>query len=396
MVTIKEIAKYCDVSIATVSNILNGKPNASEETKRRVLKAIEELNYTPNYVAKNLKTRRTKTIGVIVEDITIFCAPEIIDGITKCCEERGYHILLTNLRLYKKFGDSYYTGDKFFTIINKEIKELISKQVDGIVYVTAHERILRCFPDKMTVPASMAYGYTKSDRYPSVVVDDKSGAYDIVNYAISMGHTNIGVIAGKENSIHTHDRLLGYQKALYDHKLFFNPDIIVEGDWTRASGYDNTDYLLSQNVTAIFCMNDIMAGGVYDRLEEKGMVPGEDISVMGFDNRELSNFYKPPLTTIELPLYAIGYTACMDVIQQIEIEQGELDKTEAAAVKRGSNKPESAGEVSGKNGTLGSNSAGEVSGKNGTSGGNGDGLSRVIEVSEKGTLLKRESVKNIL
>ena len=229
MVTIKEIAKHCNVSIATVSNIINGKPNASKETKERVLQAIEELNYTPNYIAKNLKTRRTRTIGVVVEDITVFCAPEIIDGITKCCEEKGYHILLTNLRLYKKFGDSYYDNEKFFQMVRREVKELIAKQVDGIVYVTAHERALKCLPENLTVPASMAYGYTKSDHYPSVVVDDKKGAYEIVNYVISMGHKKIGVITGKERSIHTHDRLLGYQKALYDHSLFFNPDAIVEG-----------------------------------------------------------------------------------------------------------------------------------------------------------------------
>ena len=109
-----------------------------------MLQAIEELNYTPNYIAKNLKTRRTRTIGVVVEDITVFCAPEIIDGITKCCEEKGYHILLTNLRLYKKFGDSYYDNEKFFQMVRREVKELIAKQVDGIVYVTAHERALKC------------------------------------------------------------------------------------------------------------------------------------------------------------------------------------------------------------------------------------------------------------
>lgn len=321
MVTIKEIAKHCNVSIATVSNIINGKPNASKETKERVLQAIEELNYTPNYIAKNLKTRRTRTIGVVVEDITVFCAPEIIDGITKCCEEKGYHILLTNLRLYKKFGDSYYDSEKFFQMVRREVKELIAKQVDGIVYVTAHERALKCLPENLTVPASMAYGYTKSELYPSVVVDDKKGAYEIVNYVISMGHKKIGVITGKERSIHTHDRLLGYQKALYDHSLFFNPDAIVEGGWTREGGYAATDRLLEEKVTAIFCMNDIMAGGVYDRLEELGMIPGKDISVVGFDNRELSNYYKPPLTTTALPLYEIGYTACANVIEKVESEE---------------------------------------------------------------------------
>ena len=115
---------------------------------------------------------------------------------------------------------------------------------------------------------------------------------------------------------------------MYDHSLFFNPDAIVEGGWTREGGYAATDRLLEQKVTAIFCMNDIMAGGVYDRLEELGMIPGKDVSVVGFDNRELSNYYKPPLTTTELPLYEIGYTACANVIEEVEADSEEYAKSD--------------------------------------------------------------------
>ena len=265
----------------------------------------------------------------MAEDLTVFCTPGIIDGITKCCEERGYHVLLTNLRLYRKYQDAYYANDSFVKIVDKEIRELLSKQVDGIVYVTSHERILKkSLPEHLPVPASMAYGYSKSDEYPSVAVDDKNGAYTLIRYLIDRGHKSIGVITGKEESIHTLDRLRGYQKALYDQKIFFDPDIVVQGDWKRESGYNNTDYLLSKGVTAIFCMNDIMAGGVYDRLEERGVLPGRDISVVGFDNRDLSNYYKPPLTTIALPLSDIGYTACKMVIDMIEKkERGDSGKT---------------------------------------------------------------------
>lgn len=324
MVTIKEIAQTCGVSIATVSNILNGKPNVSESTRQRVLKVVKELDYTPNSIAKNLKLNRSQAIGIVAEDLTVFCTPCIIDGITQCCEERGYHILLTNLRLYKKYQDTYYANDNFARLVEKEIKELLSKQVDGIIYVTSHERILKkCLPEHLPVPASMAYGYSKSEEYPSVAVDDINGAYTLIRYLIENGHKTIGVITGKEESIHTHDRLKGYQKALYDEKIFFDPDIVVQGDWKRESGYRNTDYLLSKGVTAIFCMNDIMAGGVYDRLAERKILPGKDISVVGFDNQDLSNYYRPPLTTIALPLSTIGYTACKIVIDMIENEEPE-------------------------------------------------------------------------
>lgn len=317
MVTIKEIAKKCDVSIATVSNILNGKPNASEETKKKVLNAVKELNYTPNSVAKNLKMKKSKAIGVIAEDITVFCTPEIIDGITKCCEEFGYHILLTNMRMFKKFSDSYYNNEDFEQIVDKEIKELLSKQVDGIIYVTAHERKLKCFPDNLNIPAIIAYGYSKNENVPSVVVNDKNGSYTIIEYLIKNGHSKIGVITGKENSIHTNDRLSGYQKALYDNNICFNPDFVEIGDWTRETGYKKAEILINKGVTAIFCMSDIMAGGVYDKLEELSKKVGDDISVVGFDNRELSVFYHPKLTTISLPLFEIGYKACNVIIDNL-------------------------------------------------------------------------------
>lgn len=318
MITIKDIAQKCGVSIATVSNILNGKPNASEETKKKVLKVVREMNYTPNSVAKNLKTKRSKTIGVIAEDLTVFCAPEIIDGITKYCEEEGYHILLTNMRLYKKNSDTYYEQEDFRESVDKDIQELLSKQVDAIIYVTAHERKIKCFPDNLEIPACIAYGYSLSERFPSIVVDDRDGAYKIIKYLTEKGHEKIGVITGKENSIHTTDRLVGYQKALFEGGICYNPDLIVTGDWKRESGYKLTDLLLERNVTAIFCMNDVMAGGVYDKLEEKGLVPGKDISVIGFDNRDISNFYHPPLTTVELPLHEIGYTACKKVVDMLK------------------------------------------------------------------------------
>lgn len=321
MATIKEVAEKCNVSIATVSNILNGKPNASEETKKRVLKAIKELNYTPNYVAKNLKTKTTQTIGVVVEDMTVFCVPEIIDGITQCCEEKGYHVLLTNLRLYKKYSDHYYRGEEFFGEVQQAFSELISKQVDGIIYVTAHERELSCIPEELRVPAVMAYGYTKSIHFPSVVVDDKRGAYDLVDYIISQGHKKIGVITGKPDSIHTNMRMIGYQKALYNAQIYFNPDYIATGDWSRESGYYCTDALLKEKVSAIFAMNDIMAGGVYDRLEELGIQIGKEIAVVGYDNRELSGYCKPQMTTAELPLHKIGYQSCKLVIEMLEQKQ---------------------------------------------------------------------------
>ena len=216
MATIKEIAKACGVSVATVSNILNKKPGASEATRNLVLKTAKEMNYMPNYVAKNLKARNTRSIGVIAEDMTIFSIPDIIDGITEYCEKVKYQILLTNLRLYKKYNDYYYHRTDYYGLVDEEIRKLIATQVDGIIYVTAHERIMHCIPDNLSIPAVMAYGYTESKNIPSVVVDDERGAYEMIRYLIAQGHKKIGVITGKADSLHAQARLIGYQKALRD------------------------------------------------------------------------------------------------------------------------------------------------------------------------------------
>ena len=321
MVTIKEIAKACDVSVATVSNILNNKPGVGEQTRKKVLQVIAEMNYTPNHVARNLKVRNTRSIGVIAEDMTIFSIPNIIDGITEHCEEEDYQILLINLRLFKKYEDTYYARDDYFGTVHQEIQKLMSKQVEGIIYVAAHERIIKCIPEDLPIPAVMVYGYTQTPQVPSVVVDDEDGAYELIKYVIEKGHEKIGVITGKRDSLHAQARLEGYQRAIFESNILYNPHMIQTGDWTRQSGYDSTDILLEQGATVIYCMNDLMAGGVYDRLDELGKVVGKDISVIGYDNRELSDYYNPPLTTMRLPLHDIGYKASEVIISLLKKEE---------------------------------------------------------------------------
>ena len=266
----------------------------------------EKLNYTPNIVAKNLKMQKTRSIGVIAEDMTIFSIPDIIDGITDYCQKQDYQILLTNLRLFKKYNDTYYNRDDYYELVRQEIKKLMEKQVEGIIYVAAHERVIRCIPDNLTIPAVMAYGYSKSRKIPSVVVNDIHGATEIIKYLINHGHKKIGTITGKPDSLHAQARLIGYQKVLFENGILYDPELVKEGDWTRESGYHCACELLKKGVTAIFAMNDLMAGGVYDRVEELKQTIGLDVSVAGFDDRELSGYYHPPLTTVSLPLHDIG------------------------------------------------------------------------------------------
>ena len=318
MSTIKEIARACNVSVATVSNVMNKKGAVSEETRKRILKVIEDMEYTPNYIAKNLKTKNTRSIGVIAEDMTVFAIPDIIDGITECCEKEDYQILLVNLRLYKKFSDTYYQNNDYKTIVHKEIKKLQSKQVDGIIYISAHERLINVIPDHLKIPTVVAYGFTNKKEIPSVVIDDMNAAKEMIKYLISYGHRKIGVLAGKKDSTHTLARLEGYQKALFEGDILYDLNLVVYGDWDRRSGYQNVDCLIERGVTAIFCMNDFIAGGVYDRLYELGKRVGTDIAVVGYDNREMASYEKPPLTTVGLPLHDIGYRAGEVIIGLLE------------------------------------------------------------------------------
>lgn len=321
MPTIKEIAKICDVSVATVSNIINGKGSVSDKTKERILQVIEEMNYTPNSVAKNLKTKNTRSIGVIAEDMTVFALPDIIDGITEYCEKEDYQILLVNLRLYKKFSDTYYQNSNHKAIVHKEIRKLLSKQVEGIIYVASHERLINVLPDNLPIPTVVAYGFTDKREVPSIVVHDVNGAEELIRYLIANGHRRIGVIAGKKESMHTQARLEGYQRALFEGNVLYDPNLIVYGEWDRAGGYHNTETLINMGVTAIFCMNDFMAGGAYDRLDELGLRVGKDIAVVGFDNREMASYEKPPLTTMGLPLHDIGYHASEIIVKLLREEE---------------------------------------------------------------------------
>lgn len=317
MATIKEIAKESGVSIATVSNIINGKPGAGEETRKRVLEIIERLDYRPNIIAKSLKQKNSRTIGIITEDLTVFNTPDIVDGINEYCEDNSYEFVLGNLRLYKKYDENFYDSNKYHQRVFNEFKMMESKQVEGIIYVGCHSRSLKCMPSNFPLPIVIAYGFDNNNKIPAVIFNDEQGAYEATRKLIEAGHKDIGVICGGQESIHTQQRLLGYQRALYDNKILFNPQLIQPGDWSRKSGYEAGKVFFEKNINAIFAMNDLMAGGVYDFFYETEYKVGKDIAIVGFDNREVSKAYSPALSTVELPLFEIGRQSAKLLIDMI-------------------------------------------------------------------------------
>lgn len=326
MATIKEVAKKCGVSIATVSNVLNDKGRVSEEIKKKILETAKEMEYVPNMMAKNLKQRHTRMIGIITEDLTVFNSADIVDGINEYLDEKGYTFLLGNLRLYKKYDNSFYHNEEYHLQVEEEFRLMQGKQVDGIIYIGAHCREMRSIPKECGVPVVLAYGFSVNPGVPCVVYDDEHAAYTATEMLIQKGHRYIGVIAGELNSGHTIKRQLGYQRALYDNGILYNPNLIYYCDWDREKGASACGELLEKGVTAIFSMSDVMAAGVYDYAYDHGLDVGEDIALVGFDNREISRAFSPELATMEIPLSQIGRKAAEILVGELE---GELEQNQA-------------------------------------------------------------------
>ena len=319
MITIKEIARLTGVSTATVSNVLNGKSGAASEAKAlEIITIADTLHYMPNVHAKNLQQQRTKTIGIITEDLTVFNTPEIVDGIDAYCEENDYEIILTNMRLFKRYGNDFTDTPTHYELLDSILRNMFAKQVEGLIYIGYHCREIAYLPTQMRIPFVYAYCYPGKSSFPSVILDDERAAKDVTNLLILKGHRNIGVICGTASSYHTQARLKGFKAAMTEHGIKIKPGLIVYGDWERISGYNLASILFDQGVSAIFSFNDTMASGVYEQAVERGMRIGKDISLFGFDNRSISQGYIPALSTVQIPLNEIGYRCAELIFDQIK------------------------------------------------------------------------------
>lgn len=319
MVTLKEIAEECGVSVSTVSNVLNGRNKSSQETTDRVMKVVREREYEPNPLAQGLRSQRTKLIGIIAEDIAQFTTPEIVEGIMKNLEGRGYSTIVSNLRLYARWSDTWYGNEEEHqSVLRPVLQRMLLMHVDGIIYIAGHARLIHCFPKNFKTPAVMTYGFASNPDVPSIVLDDEDAAYTITRYLIEHGHRDIAVIGGMPDNMHTRKRLLGYQRALFEANILYNTELIRFANWDMQGGYKEIRALEGQKFSAVFCMCDRIAGGVYQYLHEKGLRAGEDLSVAGFDNQDISEFFTPGLTTMQLPLSEIGAMAADCLTDQIE------------------------------------------------------------------------------
>lgn len=327
MATIKDIARLAHVSTATVSYILNGTRNITPETRERVLKVIAETQYSPNRIAQSLRISKTNTIGVLAEDIRGLPVPGIINGITEYLDSIGYNIVLSDLRLLEKLYNRYGQIGNYKAKVGSAVQILNNAQVDGIIYIGVHDRDIEDIINMKDKPVVFSYCYTYKDADVYVTYDNMLAAYEVTKYLIDMNHKRIAVISGPSDSYPSVKRLDGFYQAMSESNLRYDYEgYIQEGDWEYKTGYDLTKKFLTLQVPpdAIFALNDLMAAGAIDAIQEKGLSVPEDFSVVGFDDREFSSFLKPKLTTVSLPVKDIGYHSAKlitDIINGVPLEK---------------------------------------------------------------------------
>lgn len=326
-VTISDVAKKAGVSIATVSNVINQNGKVKKNTEQLVLNAIDELGYIPNQIAKGLKTSQTNIIGIMAEDINSGFSSGIIDGICEYAEKTGYTVSLCNLRVNRKVkvaDDTDYlemaSSKGFQELVRTNLNLLLTSRICSLIYLATYPRDVAKILPKLNIPVVYAYAYHSDQNVCSVNYDDFKGGKAATEYLISKGHKKIGLISGSIQSYPTHRRMLGYQTALMEHQLPFVPEYICTGHWFYKDGYEQCLRLLSlpDPPTAIFAMSDIMAYGAINAASSKNINVPKDLSVIGFDNLELSSYCQPPLTTIRLPLQEIGIQSCKLAISLVE------------------------------------------------------------------------------
>ncbi|MGB9680444.1 MAG: LacI family DNA-binding transcriptional regulator [Thermoanaerobacteraceae bacterium] len=312
-VTIKDIAKLANVSITTVSRVINNKTEGvSEETRERILQLVKEYEYQPNAIARGLVTKKTKTLGLIIPDITNPFFPDIARGVEDSAHIYGYNVFLCN------------TDDN----LDKEseyINALKEKYVDGIIFTSSsipkQEHIKELI--KTGIPIVIMDRRIESEDIYGVFLDNYEGGYIATKHLIDLGHKKIGCITGPLYSKSARERLEGYKECLIENGFEYDESVVFEGDYKINSGITGSEKLLNlhKKISAIFACNDLMAYGAYKTIRSRGYKIPDDISIVGFDDIQLSQILEPQLTTIRQPAYDMGLTATRMLIKLIEGEK---------------------------------------------------------------------------
>ncbi|MGB2078470.1 MAG: DNA-binding transcriptional regulator CytR [Vibrio sp.] len=309
MATMKEVAILAGVSTATVSRALMNPEKVSLATRKRVESAVAESGYAPSTLNRTLRKTESKTIVAILPNVGDPYFADVIKGVQETALAHGYLLLLANCP--KNLGCNL-----------SEIDMSLHKQADGMLILGAETSQLLTDDPKSYPPMVMACEYDPELELPTVHIDNLTAAFQAVNYMTQMGHSRVAQISGPKNSTISQFRTQGYNQALRRAGIIMQAEYSVEGNYSFESGQDMCQKLLSQPKppTAIFCHNDMMAIGAIKKAKQMGFQVPQDISIIGFDNVEFSQYCDPPLTTISQPKYEIGKKAFLLLLETIRGE----------------------------------------------------------------------------
>lgn len=313
MATIKDIAKVAGVSVTTVSRALNGYSDVNEKTRRKIKSVAEELQYSPNVLARSLVVKQTKTIGLIVSELSRSDSKdnftfEILRGINDCAGELGYDLVLfsTNPAMQK---------EKTYAQLCRE------RRVDGAIIQGIRtddpylEEVLQS-----SIPCVLVDIPVHSDSVGYVTTDNVLGAKHAVAHLVDYGHQHIAMINGHDQAFVSGERLKGYQSALETAGIDYRKELVVNGEFREAVAETRAKQLLKDypEITAIFCASDLMALGTIKGARSMGYAIPEDLSIVGYDDNMLASYANPPLTTIAQNEYQMGFEAAHLLVEMLE------------------------------------------------------------------------------
>jgi DNA-binding LacI/PurR family transcriptional regulator len=321
-----DVARLAGVSHQTVSRVLNEHPNVRPQTRETVLAAISELGYRPNAAARTLVTRRTRTIGVISFDTTLFGPASMLYAIEGAAQET-YFVAITSLQSLDRSS------------VVEAMDRFVGQGVDGIIVIAPLTYGLAALSDCAGDIPLIAVGCGTSAQLTSLAVDNVEGGALATRYLLELGHETVHHIAGPASWLDAYERIAGWRMALQEAQA---PEpALFSGDWSSASGYEIGNQIAAdRSVTAVFCANDPMALGMLRALSEHGRrVPG-DVSVVGYDDVPDSAYFLPPLTTVRQNFGELGRRALDALVDLINgRDPGALEPVTPRLVVRSSAGP---------------------------------------------------------
>lgn len=296
-ITLHDVARVAGVSVATVSYVANGRTNVriSDVTRQRVQRAIDELGYRPNALAKNLVKGTSRFIGLVADGVaTTPFAGQIIHGAQDEAWRHGFVLLVANT-------------DSDRQVEREAIDMMLDHQVRGILYSTWYHREVALPPGLAAADMVLVNCYAPGSQSRAVVPDEAQGGRTATEQLIQQGHRRIAFINTTWESPARVERLAGYRDALRAAGVEFDPTLVIDAEPNQEGGYGAFDQIRRLNASAVFCHNDRVAMGLYDAVRVRGFKIPNDLAIVGFDNQEvISAHLRPPLTTVQLPHYEIG------------------------------------------------------------------------------------------